>query len=88
MLEWDEAKQLENIRRRGLDFEDAYLIFDGRAVATAASRRNDEDRFVSTAEINGKLYTVVWMWRSENQRIISFRRASRGEERVYRQIFG
>jgi uncharacterized DUF497 family protein len=29
MLEWDEAKRLENIRRRGLDFEDADLMFDG-----------------------------------------------------------
>jgi uncharacterized protein len=64
------------------------LGFDGRPVTTAASRRNNEDRFVSTAEIDGKLYTVVWMWRGENQRIISFRRASYGEERTYRQIFG
>jgi uncharacterized protein len=87
VLEWDEAKRVENIRRRGLDFEDADLVFDGRPVATAESRRNDEDRFVSTAEIGGKLYTVVWMWRGANQRIISFRRASRREERAYRQIF-
>jgi len=88
VLEWDEAKRLENIRRRGLDFEDADLMFDGRPVTTAASRRNNEDRFVSTAEIDRKLYTVVWTWRAENQRIISFRRTSRGEERAYRQIFG
>jgi uncharacterized DUF497 family protein len=88
MLEWDEAKRLKNIQRRGLDFEDADLMFDGRPVTTAASRRNNEDRFVSTAETDGKLYTVVWMWRGENQRIISFRRASYGEERTYRQIFG
>jgi uncharacterized DUF497 family protein len=88
MLEWDEAKRLKNIQRRGLDFEDADLMFDGRPVTTAASRRNNEDRFVSTAEIDGKLYTVVLMWRGENQRIISFRRASYGEERTYRRIFG
>jgi uncharacterized protein len=88
MLEWDEAKRLKNIKRRGLDFEDVDLMFDGRPVTTAASRRNNEDRFVSTAEMDGKLYTVVWMWRGENQRIISFRRASYGEERTYRQIFG
>jgi uncharacterized protein len=88
VLEWDEAKRLKNQSRRGLDFADADLVFDGRPVTTAPSRRNNEDRFVSTAEINGKLYTVVWMWRDANQRIISFRRASHGEERAYRQIFG
>jgi uncharacterized DUF497 family protein len=67
MLEWDEAKRLKNIKRRSLDFEDDDLMFDGRPVTTAASRRNNEGRFVSTAEISGKLYTVVWMWRGENQ---------------------
>jgi uncharacterized protein len=88
MLEWDEVKRLKNIDRRGLDFADADLVFDGRPVATATSRRNNEDRFVSTAEIGGKLYTVVWMWRGPNQRIVSFRRAGDGEERTYRKIFG
>lgn len=63
MLEWDETKRLVNIQRRGLDFGDADLMFDGRPVTTAASQRNNEDRFISTAEINGKLYTVVGMWR-------------------------
>jgi uncharacterized DUF497 family protein len=88
MLEWDEAKRLKNLERRGLDFADADLLFDGRPVTTAPSRRSSEDRFVSTAEIEGKLYTVVWLWRGEDQRIISFRRASNAEERAYRQTFG
>jgi uncharacterized DUF497 family protein len=88
VFEWDAAKRRANLDRRGLDLEDADLVFDGRPVTTAASLRNNEDRFVSTAEIGGKLYTVVWMWRGVNQRIISFRRASRGEEGAYRQIFG
>lgn len=87
MFEWDEAKRLTNLTRRSLDFEDSALLFDGRPVATAPSLRNNEHRFVSTAKVDGKLYTVVWMWRGENQRIISFRRASRGEERAYRQLF-
>jgi uncharacterized protein len=88
MLEWDETKRLKNIQRRGLAFEDADLVFDGRPATTAASRRNNEDRFVPTAEIDGKLYPVVWLWRGQNQRIISFRKASYGEEGAYRQIFG
>lgn len=88
VFEWDEAKRLINLARRGLDFEDAILLFDGRSVATAPSLRNNEHRFVSTAEIEGKLYTVVWVWRDENRRIISFRRAGRAEEGAYRQLFG
>jgi uncharacterized protein (DUF4415 family) len=44
MFEWDEAKRRANLDRRGLDFEDADLVFDGRPVTTAASLRNNEDR--------------------------------------------
>ena len=36
---------------------------DNRPATTAESLRNNEDRFVSTAEIGAKLYTVVGMGR-------------------------
>jgi uncharacterized protein len=88
VIEWDEAKRLRIIGERGLDFRDAAQIFDGRPVVHAPSQRNNESRFVSTAAIHGKLYSVVWTWRRGNQRIISFRRARDGEERAYRQIHG
>jgi uncharacterized DUF497 family protein len=88
MFEWDEAKRLKNKERRGLDFADADLVFDGRPVITAPSYRGDEERFISTAQVGGKLHTVVWMWRGENQRIISFRRAGNAEERAYHKAFG
>ena len=88
MFEWDEAKRLRVLRDRGADFIDALRMFDGRPIRHVPSRRNNENRFASTAEVNGKFYTVIWMWREENQRIISFRRARHGEERAYRQIFG
>jgi uncharacterized DUF497 family protein len=76
------------LRERDLDFRDAEQIFDGRPAIHIASWRNDEDRFVSIANIHGKLYTVVWLWREQNQRIISFRRARDGEERAYRKVHG
>lgn len=88
MFEWDETKREKNRERRGLDFADAALVFDGRPAITAPSTRDGEERFVSTAAIEGKLYSVVWMWRGENQRIISFRRAGNAEERAYRKAFG
>jgi uncharacterized protein len=88
MFEWDETKRLKNKARRGLDFADASLIFDGRPLVTAPSSRSNEERFVSTAEIDGYLYSVVWTWRGQNQRIISFRRASDAEERAYHKARG
>ena len=89
MFEWDEAKRLRNVEIRALDFVDAVRVFDGRASLTALSKHLAEERFLSTALLDdGKFYTVVWTWRDAYRRIISFRRARRGEEREYRQIFG
>jgi uncharacterized protein len=88
MLEWDERKRLQILRDRDLDFRDTAQMFDGRPSITMRSFRNDEDRFVSVAVVEDRLYTVVWMWRGENRRIISFRRASDAEERQYRALHG
>jgi uncharacterized DUF497 family protein len=88
MFEWDEAKRLAVLADRGIDFEDAWRVFDGRPVHHVPSPRNNEDRVASIAGIDGKFYTVVWVWRGDNQRIISFRRARHGEERAYRQVYG
>jgi len=81
LFEWDEDKRRTTIEQRGLDFIDAQLAFDGRPVATASSTHPFEDRFVSVAVLDdGKFYSVVWMWRGEARRMISFRRARDGEE--------
>jgi len=88
MFEWDEVKRQRVLRDRELDFLDARQLFDGRPINHVPSPRHEELRFASTAEIDGAFYTVIWTWRGENQRIISFRRARHGEERAYRQIFG
>ena len=88
MFEWSEAKRLQIIRDRDLDFRDAVQVFDGRPIIHMGSFRNDEDRYVSIAMIEGKFYAVVWTWRGENRRIISFRRARDAEERRYRALHG
>jgi uncharacterized DUF497 family protein len=88
MFGWDEDKRLKNLAKHRVDFVDARLLFDGRATVTAASAHSSEARYVTTALIYGKSYTVVWTWRDEARRIISFRRARHGEERAYRQAHG
>ena len=88
MFEWDEDKRLTNLAKHGLDFVAVWLVFDGRATITAPSVRSVEARYVTTALIGGKFYTVIWTWRDEARRIISFRRARHGEERAYRQSHG
>ncbi len=88
MFEWDENKRLKNLEKHKLDFIAVRLLFDGRQTITAMSDNPHETRYVTTGEIDRKFYTVVWTWRADVRRIISFRRARHEEERAYRQIHG
>ena len=87
-FEWDEAKRLKTIAERDIDFLDAVAVFDNRPVLHILTQHKTEKRFLSTALIKGKLFTVIWTWRGEKRRIISFRRARDGEERAYRKLYG
>ena len=86
MFEWDEAKRESNIEKHNLDFRDETFLFDGRPIFTWLSDYPEEVRFASVGQINNKLLTVVWTWRSDLRRIISYRSARDVEKRKYRQI--
>jgi len=88
MFEWDDTKRRINIEKHFLDFRDARLVFDGRPAIHVPSLKNDEARFASVAMIGEKFYTVIWTWREDSRRIISFRRARDGEENAYHKIYG
>jgi len=85
---WDEQKRLRTIEERNLDFADAPVFFDGRLVIHQPTPRNDEDRWKTTAEIEGRFYTVVWLWRGATKHIISMRRSHEQEIRKYRELHG
>ena len=86
-FEWDETKRRQNLAKHSIDFPRAALVFDGRPAVMLYSPRAGEDRWQTTAEIEGRLVTVVWTWRNERCRIISARKARDGEARAYRQIY-
>jgi uncharacterized protein len=87
-FEWSEAKRLKVLGGRGLDFVDARNIFDGRPVISTPSPRQDEERWLNIAELNGRLVVVVWCRRGEAIRIISMRRTRDAEARRYRELYG
>ena len=64
------------------------IMFDGRKVVHVPATKNGEARFVSIAPIGEKFYPVVWTWRGDGRRIMSFRRARHGEEEVYHRVRG
>ncbi len=85
-FEWDEFKRLRNIKERGLDFEDAALIW-GRPLLERRSDRGNEVRFHALGQMEGHVVAVVWTPRGDKRRIISARVASRGEREDYAAFF-
>ena len=88
-FEWDEEKRRANAAKHGIDFLDVQGVFDGRPRVDAASPRRGEERFSTTARLEGRFVAVVWTWRGEGVvRIVSAGRARVGEEWAHRQLHG
>ena len=87
MYEWDEAKRSSNLAKHGLDFRDAYLVYENPDKCTYDSSRQGERRLIdlALAVIHGKLLALIYTERGEDVRVISFRPASREEREQYEQ---
>lgn len=81
-FEWDENKRLSNIRKHGLDFIDAVLVF-GEQFVTWRSLGHEEERWVAVAVLRGLEIAVVYTMRADVVRIISARRARTNEREKY-----
>lgn len=86
-FEWDEEKRQTNLKKHGVDFLRAQDLFDGRP-ATVLSHHPKEERYLTTGELDSRLYTAVWARRGDVIRIISVRRAHNADERTYRALYG
>lgn len=86
-MEWHEDKRAATLIKHGLDFADADVLFDGRNVLTRSARYEDEERFMTTGMVMGRLCTLIWTWREDRRRCISFRSARDEEKRKYRQLY-
>jgi uncharacterized protein len=84
---WDEAKRRSNLKKHGLDFRDAHLVYDNPNKCTYDASRNDEYRLmdVALAVVKGRLLTLVYTEDDETVRVISFRNASREERKQYEE---
>lgn len=87
MYVWDQAKRKSNLKKHGLDFKDAYLVYENPDKCTYDASREDEYRLmdVALAVVKGRLLTLVYTEHADEVRIISFRNASREERKQYEQ---
>jgi uncharacterized DUF497 family protein len=84
-VEFDPAKAASNLRKHGVAFGDAeQALRDPRAVTIADPDSTGESRFVTLGmDSVGRILVVIHTPRGDRNRIISARKASRGEAEQY-----
>lgn len=85
---WDTRKAQSNKKKHGITFEEASTIFGDPLSITIHDPAHSigEDRFITIGtSINDKLIVVVHADHDDIIRIISARRAIRGEKKQYEQ---
>ena len=81
---WDEEKRKKNLKKHGLDFEKAHLVFKG-AIFTIPDTRFDygEDRFVTLGLLETDVVVVIHTEDEKEIRIISMRKGTKNEQKIY-----
>lgn len=86
IFEWDEDKAKTNLKKHRVSFEEAESVFYDPLSVTIPDPDHsiDEHRFIDigTSEEN-KLLIVVYTERKDRIRIISARKASKAERKMY-----
>jgi uncharacterized DUF497 family protein len=84
-VDYDPGKDHANRVKHGVPLVFGMRVFeDADHLVLASSRPIDgEDRFKAIGMVDGRLYTVVHVWRGETIRLISVRRSNAGEQGSY-----
>ena len=87
-FEWDPAKAASNVRKHGVSFDEAGSVFlDPLAVSGSdPDHSHDESRHVTFGVSSlGRLLAVSHTYRPGAIRIISARRVTRAERKIYEE---
>jgi hypothetical protein len=86
-FEWDPKKNRANRQKHGIDFIEAAAIFSGPCVEGLDERFSyGEPRIIAYGQLGSHVIAVVFCWRQDRQRMISARKATRSETRLYWEI--
>lgn len=81
---WHEVKRQSTLEKRGLDFADAELVFDGPLFTFEDDRRDyGEQRRVSMGLLRDKVVVIVHTETENEIRIISMREAEKYEQHLF-----
>jgi uncharacterized DUF497 family protein len=86
-FEWDERKRRINIKKHGIDFLDAPEIFQGPMLVNLDEKNEyGEDRYIGIGFLRNMAAAVVFTEpHPETIRIISLRKATKNEEKRFKE---
>lgn len=85
-FEWDPTKAAENFAKHGVSFHEAAIALEDplSAIGPDPDHSFDEERFVAFAiSPVGRLLAIAYTERDDTIRIVSARRVSPSERRIY-----
>ena len=80
-ITFDPAKRARTLADRGLDFEDAAIVFEGATVEVEDTRRNyGEPRTICYGSLFGRLVVIGYTPRGATRHVFSMRKANHREK--------
>jgi hypothetical protein len=82
-FQYDQRKSASNLKKHGIAFEQAQLLWDDPSLVELATRSDDEPRSIVIARLNGQYWSAVFTYREDEIRLISVRRSRKAEVELY-----
>jgi uncharacterized protein len=83
-FEWDPNKAAGNLRKHGVRFAEAAIVFEDDATLTMRDDDPEEERFLALGMGSlGRIVVVVYTASGDRIRIISARKATRREQKQF-----
>lgn len=82
---YDPQKKAANLKKHGLDFDDARGVIESAQTVTFEDKRFDygETRYLTLGLLHGEVVIIATAETDKTIRIISMRKADRNEQKIY-----
>jgi uncharacterized DUF497 family protein len=91
-FEWDESKNLDNITKHGVTFQDAQQAFqdERRVILEDSCHSDNEQRYFCLGKVSGEIMTVRFTYRDGKVRIFGAAFWRKGKKRYEKEnsIYG
>jgi len=84
--QWDPNKAKSNLKKHGVRFADAVSVFEDENAITIENEHESENRFITIGtDILLRILVIVYTFRGHIIRIISARKATARERKIYEE---